>query len=377
MQTEQKNWTQESGWEVICDHKLKETAQFVLVFGSREVLKDKIRFDEIREFYPNAEILLGSTAGEIQDINVSDESIVCTAVKFDKTKLQTSQINIGEVPNSFSAGKKLADDLPKEDLIHVIVLSDGLKVNGTQLAAGLNKNLPENVSVTGGLAGDGADFCTTLVGLNEVPSSGTIAAVGLYGSSLRVGYGSVGGWDSFGPERLITKSKDNVLYELDDESALDLYKKYLGEQAAGLPATGLLFPLSIRTKKGKSLVRTILAVDEETKSMTFAGDMPEGSFARLMKANFDRLVDGASSAAEDSYEKINSNPDLAILISCVGRKLVLGQRIEEEVEGVKDILGENATITGFYSYGEISPFVDSMNCQLHNQTMTVTTFTEK
>ncbi|MBE9562318.1 MAG: FIST C-terminal domain-containing protein, partial [Proteobacteria bacterium] len=256
-------------------------------------------------------------------------------------------------------------------------LSDGHLINGSDLVKGLSEILPKNVSITGGLAGDGAKFEKTLVSLNTIPEAGNIALVGFYGDRLTVGYGSMGGWDSFGPERIITRSEGNVLYELDNQSALKLYKEYLGEQAEGLPSTGLLFPLSIWAEENEEpLVRTILSVDEENQSMTFAGDVPTGFHARLMKANFDRLVAGASTAAEKIAD---SNPDLAILISCVGRKLVLAQRIEEEVEGVRDILGEDTVLTGFYSYGEISPFTAAPEamCKLHNQTMTITTFSEK
>jgi hypothetical protein len=202
--------------------------------------------------------------------------------------------------------------------------------------------------------------------------------VGLYGPGLLVGFGSLGGWDAFGPERLVTRSAANVLYELDGRSALELYKTYLGPYAKDLPASGLLFPLSIRTEMDQTpIVRTILAVDEEARSMTFAGDVPMGTYARFMKANFDRLIDGAMGAARTSHEAIGAAEcDLAILVSCVGRKLALGQRIEEEVEGVREVLGNGPVLAGFYSYGEISPFVPSAKCELHNQTMTITTLRE-
>jgi len=237
----------------------------------------------------------------------------------------------------------------------------------------------QGVAVTGGLAGDGSRFARTLVCADGNVAEGKIAALGFYGSRLKVGYGSLGGWDVFGPERLVTKSSGNVLYELDGQSALGLYKRYLAEHAAGLPAAALLFPLALRNgEEGYSLVRTVLGVSEEDQSMTFAGDMPEGAHARLMKANFDRLVDGASGAARASHEALGSaSPDLAILISCVGRKLVLKQRIEEEVEGVREVLGESAVLTGFYSYGEICPHDAITGCELHNQTMTITTFSER
>ncbi|RJQ51925.1 MAG: hypothetical protein C4530_19405, partial [Desulfobacteraceae bacterium] len=189
----------------------------------------------------------------------------------------------------------------------------------------------------------------------------------------------LGGWDPFGPERLVTRSKGNVLYELDGQSALELYKRYLGEHAKELPASGLLFPLNMRTAESDSgVVRTILAVDEADQSMTFAGDVPEGAHVRLMKANFDHLVDGAIGAAQTSYEAIGSrSPELAILISCVGRKFILKQRVEEEVEGVQEVLGADTVLTGFYSYGEICPSAPRANCELHNQTMTITTFAER
>jgi hypothetical protein len=266
-----------------------------------------------------------------------------------------------------------------EKLAHVLVLSEGLRVNGSELVCGLSKHLPEGITVTGGMAGDGARFGETCVIWDCIPESDSVAALGLYGSRLKIGFGSLGGWDPFGPERLVTRSRGNVLYELDGHSALGLYKKYLGEHAKGLPATGLLFPLSIRTKADETpVVRAILSVDEKEESVTFAGDVPEGSYARLMKANFDRLIDGANGAAKTCYQALGSNsPDLAILISCVGRKLVLKQRIEEEVEAVRDVLGEKAVLTGFYSYGEISPFTPGARCELHNQTMTITTLSER
>ncbi|MGE3823534.1 MAG: FIST signal transduction protein, partial [Bacteroidia bacterium] len=218
---------------------------------------------------------------------------------------------------------------------------------------------------------------TTTVRLHATPSEGNIVAVGFYGNDLKVGFGSVGGWDVFGVERHVTQSVGNVLYELDGQPALDLYKMYLGDKAKDLPGSALLFPLGMKVNEdSESLVRTVLAVSEADKSMTFAGDIPQGATVRLMKANFDKLIDGAGNAAENSYQSLGAESDFAILISCVGRKLVLDQRIEEEVEAVRDILGNSPSITGFYSYGEISPLLSTVKCELHNQTMTITTFTE-
>jgi hypothetical protein len=343
--------------------------------------------ESIRECYPAAHILGCSTAGEISGDEVSDDSLVSTAIHFEHTQLRTAKLSLGVAPNAEQAGEWLGRELPHslrakdgqpaDTLVHVLVLCGGLSVNGSALVRGLIKHLPEGVAITGGLAGDGVRFGETLVFTGDAPQSGAVAAVGLYGSRLKVGFGSLGGWDPFGPERLVTRSSGNILFELDGRPALSLYKEYLGEHSKGLPATALLFPLSVRiTPSDTPLMRTILAVDERQQSMTFAGDIPEGARARLSKSNVNRLVDGAIGAAQVSLAAGSAAPDLAILISCVGRKLVLKQRVEEEIEGIREVLGPQTMITGFYSYGEIAPFSHGNPCELHNQTMTVTTFGE-
>lgn len=363
-------------------------AQFVLVFAGSAAWRDERWLHELRAWCPGAQLLGCSTAGEIAGTEVTDDRVVATAVEFASTAIRGHAVQHTSIADSHASGCALAAGLPpavpardgagEDPLTHVFVLSDGLHVNGSDLVRGLTEKLPAGVTLTGGLAGDGARFAETRVLWNDRAADHTVAAVGFYGKRLQVGFGSLGGWDSFGPERVITRSKGNVLYKFDGQSALGLYKKYLGEHAAGLPATGLLFPLSLRTGPDATpVVRTILAIDEKEQSMTFAGDVPEGSYARLMKANFDRLIDGAIGAASTGYAAIGKQPpELALLISCVGRKLVLQQRIEEEVEGVRDILGPAATLAGFYSYGEISPFTPGAKCELHNQTMTITTLRE-
>jgi hypothetical protein len=379
MKIEQTIWTQAGGWEPAAPGKLGHAAQLIFLFGSKELLRQQQGLAELYAVYPQAHFFGCSTAGEICGNEVFDDSLVVTAVQFEQTGIQKAQVRIGDMAHSYEAGQSLAMALDKVELIHVLVLSDGVRVNGSDLVRGLTDHLPGGVTVTGGLSADGDRFQETFVFYEGTPQRDVVAAIGLYGRHLKVGYGSLGGWDPFGPERLITRSRGNILYELDGRSALALYKQYLGEYAGGLPATGLLFPLSLRVESGESgVVRTILGIDEEAQSLIFAGDVPEGTYARLMKANFDRLIDGAVGAARTTYEAIGSaEPDLALLISCVGRKLVLKQRVEEEVEGVRDVLGSRPVFTGFYSYGEISPFTPSARCELHNQTMTITTFAER
>jgi len=358
---------------------LGSQAQLVLVFGGTPLIKQEANIQQIHERYPNAIIGGCSTAGEICNTQVNDDSMVVTAVYFEHTRVQSAFVEIHNIESSHQAGSELARLLDHQDLAHVFVLSDGLLINGSDLVGGLVEELPPHVTVTGGLSGDGPRFQETWVVRGAKAEQHIVSAVGFYGDRLEVGYGSLGGWDPFGPERIITRSKGNILYELGGKSALELYKRYLGDHAKGLPAAGLRFPLSIRTgEPGSGVVRTILSVNEDDQSMIFAGDVPEGAYARFMKANYDRLIDGAMGAAKTSLSNFGvTSPELAILISCVGRKMVLAQRVEEEVEGVREILGEHVKMTGFYSYGEISPFAPEAKCELHNQTMTITILGEK
>jgi len=379
MLIEQTRWTSSSGWQPHAPGLHCEAAHLVLVFGSRSLFKDAEYFSSVSAAFPNAVISGCSTAGEICGTEVTDESLVCTAVRFDHCSCSSVKVQVSHPENSREAGVTLSKKLNPDGLRHVLVFSDGLHVNGTELVSGIQSALPPHVTATGGLAADGELFEETYVFTDGVPTQRTVIGIGIYGEALEVGCGSFGGWDPFGPERLITRSSGNILYELDGISALALYKQYLGEYAKDLPASALLFPLAIREHpQSEDIVRTILGIHESDNSMIFAGDIPEGHYARFMKCNMDRLIDGSANAARiTSAGPGHGRSELALLISCVGRKMVLKQRVEEEVECVRDILGADTILAGFYSYGEISPVHAPGRCELQNQTMTITTFSER
>lgn len=376
MQLATFSYRADAGWSVPQFPALDSPDTLVLVFGAPRFADDRRALDDLRRAYPRSHIAGCSTAGEIHGTQVEDDSLSVAVMHLEKGHLRSARSPIDDASCSFDAGAEIAKSLLGDDLRGVFVLSDGLKVNGSELVRGLTSSLPRDVAITGGLAGDGPRFQRTWTLDDGVPSSGSVTAIGLYGRDLHVGHGSNGGWDLFGPERRVTRSSGNVLYELDGRPALELYKEYLGERAAGLPATALLFPLALRRARedGDTVVRTVLAVDEAAQSMTFAGDVPQGATAQLMRANFDRLVDGAHDAAA-MVDTAGGGDVLAVAISCVGRRLVLGERAEEEVEATLGVLPECARQVGFYSYGEISPLSNG-SCDLHNQTMTLTTVRE-
>ena len=351
--------------------------KLLLAFGSAEWLKT-LSASLAGDFAGT--VRLGcTTAGEISNQGVSDGNCVVTAVRFDTTTMRAASTALADMSESFAAGQRLAQQLPAQDLRAVWVMGQGVNINGSAMIAGMADVLGSQVLITGGLAGDAGAFKETFVLDDAGVHADRIACVGLYGQGLQVGHGSFGGWEPFGPARKVTRCANNLLFELDGEPALEVYKRYLGEHAKGLPASGLLFPLAMLGKDHAEvgLIRTILAVDEAQGSLTLAGDMDPDGYVRLMHASTDALVDGAQAAAQAAVLALaQPGPGLALLVSCVGRKLVMGGRVEEEVEAVSDVFRQNTALAGFYSYGEISPFAGEMACKLHNQTMTITYLTE-
>lgn len=379
MITEQLLHEPSTSWRPHAGGLKEQPAHLVLAFGPRTTLEAPDVLTTLHDRYPRAAIVLSSTAGEITNAGVSGDALTATAIAFASTRIACAATTVRTQFESRAAGAQLAQRLRGPGLRHVLVFSDGQLVNGTELAHGFNERLPAGVTLTGGLAGDGERFDTTLVGLNEKPLPGRIAAVGLYGQRLRVGSGSSGGWAPFGGSYTVTAATGNIVFTLDGQPALDLYKQHLGQRAAALPAAAvpaaaLSFPLCVTPAGQPSVVRSVLAVDESTSSMLFAGDVPTGSLVRFMCASDSDLIAGAAAAA--SQARLEPAAELALCISCVGRRIVLGPRTGEEIAQVRHVLGPTPLIAGFYSYGELAPSGSDTECQLHNQTMTITTFSE-
>lgn len=360
--------------EIKKDEYLK--VNIVFLFGDTDIIKNEKRYFDIVELFPNAKIVGCSSSGNILNAQVSEYSIVATAISFDNAWVELSSIIFNDGDNIEELSQSLINNLPKKDLKHIFLMSDGLLINGSELTRGINK-INSFTTVTGGMAGDGSRFKETYVIANTIPLQKTIVAVGFYGDSLIAQSGCFAGWSEFGAERTISKSSGNILYEVDGEPALDLYKKYLGQYASQLPNSGLRFPLNIKENDDSpEVIRTLLSINEKEKSITFAGDMPKGYKARLMKPDINALIDGAGKAAS-VINKINDKTALGLIVSCVGRKVVMNQLIDDELEIIQEILGDNMHLSGFYSYGEIAPFQnDLLSCQFHNQTMTLTTIYE-
>lgn len=356
---------------------LKEKCNWALVFGDRNLIEKKEIFDEIRKLYPSAYIMGCSTAGEIQENYITDKCLNVTGVNFERSHVVCNSIEITKDISDYELGALLATKIDKTGLKHVFILTDGINIDGSKFISGLTNVIGDNIPITGGLSGDNSEFIRTSLIANTYAKDKIVVYAAFYGD-IKIGYSANGGWNTFGIERVITKADNNIIYEFDFKPALNIYKKYLGELAKKLPVSGYRFPLSIRhPNTNDSFVRSLVDIDEENKSIIVGGYVPEGAYCRLMKSNTYNLIDATKIATENSLKMLSTkNAELAIVISCCGRRAVLKQRIDEEVENIQNTLGKNIIITGFYSYGEIGHSNKNSKCEMHNQTMTITLFSE-
>ncbi len=350
------------------------TASLVLVFGSVKRFGEAKLQSVLKARYPTAQIIGCSTSGEITAAGVFDDSLQITAILWEKTVQRVTHTKMSGMQNSFETAAGLAKQLKADTLRAVLVYSDGLNVNGSELLEGFKSALGE-IPVMGGMAGDGFGFSKTVQLFNDTISDGLVIAVGLYGNSLIAATGVGRGWKPYGPPRKVTKSEKNVVMELDGKPALPLYKMYIGDHSSkGLPGSGLKFPFAIieEGKRDIEKIRTLLAINNNDNSLTFAGNVDEGETVRFCQSTHDRLVEGAGDAAHLVADHASTNQTgLAVCVSCVGRKGVMAEQVVDEVKLVQQILGAQTALTGFYSYGEFAPRPDTADSVLHNQTMTI------
>ena len=360
-----------NAWNGSLDASMDSKNTLIILFGTKNISKISNAIENLIEAYPNSTLVGSSTSGEIYGNEIFNDSLSVAVLKFEKSNFRTIVKSIDE-ENSYEAGESIVDELLDDNLKSIFILSNALNVNGSELTRGLNKNIPNECVIAGGLAGDGIEFGKTWIMHDSKLINKDICAVGFYGDHLHINYGCKCGWRRFGLDRKVTHSENNILYTLDNKPALELYKKYLGEHASKLPVSGLHFPLMLlENGANEPKLRAIKAIDEKNNAIILSANIPQNSIVSIAKANLDDLIDGAQEAAENLKIGYDANQKaLCIGISCIARKIVLKQEAEDEIEVVNDVLGENVSTIGFYSYGEISTKTTG-GCDFHNQTMTL------
>ncbi|WP_248722634.1 FIST signal transduction protein [Seonamhaeicola sp. ML3] len=354
--------------------ELKEP--LVMVFGDRKEFEEPRIYKAIEKFFPKGHVVFASSSGNVTSNSIDEDCITITAVEFERSEFKVRTINLNDTElNSYKAGMELVNKLPKDKLKYIMVLSDGTFVNGSELTRGMNFVVDNHVLITGGLCSDDYRFQRTMVSYNENPKDGEIVGIGFYGDTLEVASSTESGWMPFGVERTVTKSVGNILYELDNKPALNIYQKYIGDLSKNISAASMNYPLGVQ-EDDQYYPRTILNINKDYNAMFFAGDIPANSKVQFMMTNPAELIGASIQTAKQAREKMINEPKLAMFFSGLGRKQFLDQRTIEEVLEVRDTIGKDVIISGFYSYGEIAPNNEENMCKLHNQSVALTLISE-
>ncbi len=363
-----------TGWRF--DGPTVDDPQLVIWFAAYAMARAPGVFEGLRDRFPNAMIAGCSTNGEIYRGDAMDGACVAAALQFDSTEIKVAYEVLDPKADARAAGRRLATTLGTDDLKGVYVLSDAFSFNGADLVEGLIEALPDKMILAGGMAGDDATLCgSTLAGLNEAPRNGGVVVIGFYGSAVRIGQGVAGGWDALGPSRQVTRSQGSVVYELDGQPALEVYERVVGGDAGSTARLRHPFAFRPDPDSAQDVIREVVAVDRETKSIIFIDEVPQGWWGQMLRGADDHLVDGASLAARRAGLDKADGDALGLIVSCIGRKWVMGQRIGDETEAVQDESPSTPTI-GFYSYGEIAPHERTGRCTLHHASVSVTLLSE-
>jgi hypothetical protein len=326
--------------------------------------------------------LIGCTTdGEISSSGLSEESVVVLALACDDIKFHTTHAT-SLSQDSYLAGVNIGQAFKNCKCEYIQIFSDGLTGNAVKVIDGIQSVLGKSIKIAGGTSGDGGLFIQTYQYYNDQVLTDSIVAVAFEGN-FSLGMGSGCGWFPVGTTKQITKSDGNTLYELDGMPALQVYEKFLGRYASQLPAVGVEYPLGLLGSHDDDegdeyfLCRATMGVDREKKSITFAGDVPQGALVKMTMGNENDVIEAGRKAAEDALAemKINSKDIRAkaiFLYSCMARKIVLGSRTGEEIAEIRKKVGNNVPIIGFYTYGEYAPSGKRKQARFHNETVTLT-----
>lgn len=321
------------------------------------------------------DLLIGCTSdGEISNQGMSINSAVLGGIATDQIEFE-----IAAVPDlsrdSEQAGRELARSFSRKPQ-YMQIFSDGLTGNGCGILRGIAA-VDSSLPVSGGTAGDNGKFVKTMQFAGDKIYTDSVCGIAFYGN-FRLGTGVRSGWTPIGLARKVTRASGNVLYELNGEPALNVFERFLGRHAEKLPAIGVEYPLGLLERWGDvgqedyHLLRATMSVNREERSITFAGEIPEGAVVNLTCGDIDSILEAAEKAAALARSELgDTSPALIFCYSCMARKIMLGRRSEEEIERVRTQIGPQVPIFGFYSYGEFCRVTPWSPNYFHNETITL------
>jgi len=325
--------------------------------------------EKINEAYPGIELIGATTDGEVSSVHgFADDSIVLTLFCSDEIEFKGGVVDNATVESVTLLTEAVEDAAKSMESKPVLCITTptgwpGL-ITGEDVIAGIQKALGDSFPVFGGMAGDQYRFKGTYQFCNDTVYTGAVP-FRLVAGPVLFSFGVESGWMPVGEKSVVTKSDYNVVYKIGEQSAMSFFKHYLGE-GEWYPVSE--YPLAVFDDEGFCL-RSSLANDVDTGSITYTGPIPEGTFVQITHATRDKIVEAAKTSVDAAITDYpGTNPMLALCFSCTCRKQVLGTRIGEEYEILKKS-NPDLAVAGFYTYGEIGPAAKDKSVKLHNDTM--------
>lgn len=354
--------------------------ELMIVFSSvrhdqREML------DGVREVSKDIPLIGCSTAGEITLEGSAEGSVAVMAIQSDAIDFTIGKggdLKIGVR----EAGAELARNIQgsaKSPVNCLLMLTDVLNGNGAEVVRGIQDVMGGNSLIVGGAAGDDFLFKQTFEYYNDDISSSSIVGAGLSGD-YGIGVGVRHGWVAIGTPMKVTKSEGAVLKELDGRPAVSIYEDYFGKKAEELreeplAKLAITYPLGMNVEGDEELlIRDPITVDDQG-AITCAAEIPEGAEVRLMIGSKEEAIAAAKDAAEQAKEQLQGKAPRAIIIfNCIARRKLFGRYAKDEIDAIKDVLGQEVPLIGFYTYGEIAPIGENQDrrfSRFHNETAVV------
>lgn len=359
------------------------TPDLVIVFSS-------VRYDQgelirgVREVAPHSLMSGCSDAGEITNRGPMKESVVVMAIKSDNITF-TPGLGRDVKAGPRAAGQAIAREIKEKapaPLRTLVMFPDVLVGNGADIVRGVLDTMGAHFPMVGGAAGDDFKFEKTFEYHNGEVVSGAVAGVGFSGN-FSMGIGMRHGWVPIGMPMKVTKAEGAVVHEINGRPAVSIYEDYFGENIEDLrkePLARMAITYPLGLKIGESdeyLIRDPVTVDEKG-SITCAAEIPEGSEVRLMIGSKEKAIEAAQEAARHlmhEFEIEKTSPKFILMFNCIAREKLFGQKANEEIQAVMDIVGHDVPLIGFYTYGEQAPIggeirdIEKIDSRFYNETM--------
>lgn len=310
------------------------------------------------------------------------EGLVLMLLSSPQVKIHYSSITVSKDNDPYMCAQELGRQLLSAVKGYrreiCLLFSDGLSPNASSHIKGLQNILGWSFPFIGGGSSDNLKFRQTYQYCNqEVLSKSIVAAI--FTGKLNYGIGVRHGWKPLGKVRTITDSSANVIRKIDGKDAGHLYEYYFGKTLAELRKEiayiNILYPIGIHLPgESEYILRNVIAINDDGSIVT-QGDVPAGSTVRLMIGTKESAIEAARQAATQVKAALRQKKiDFAIIVSSVSRACLLGRNADAEIKTIREVLGKDTPLAGFYSYGEYAPLGSTSlygQTYLHNQSVSI------